>query len=93
MRSTLGVTWSLIPAREDGDVELVRSHGGWCPWCRIAVDLLLKWSNFFGFWGFLSKLLRTRGGTKSSIFLNIGDTFDPQVILGVALCIKNNFFF
>ena len=29
------------------------------------------------------------GGTNSSFFLNIGDTFDPQVFLGVVLCIKN----
>ena len=35
----------------------------------------------------------TRGGTYSSIFLNIGDTFDPQVVLGVVLCIKNEIIF
>ena len=29
-----------------------------------------------------------RGGTNSSIFLNIGETPDPQVFLGVVLCIK-----
>ena len=34
-----------------------------------------------------------RGGTNSSIFLNIGDTFDPQVFLGVVLCIKNEIIF
>ena len=30
-----------------------------------------------------------RRGTNSSLFLNIGDTFEPQVFLGVVLCIKN----
>ena len=34
-----------------------------------------------------------RGGTNSSIFLNIGDTLDPQVFLGVVLCIKNEIIF
>ena len=33
------------------------------------------------------------GGTNSSLFLNIGDTLDPQVFLGVVLCIKNDFIF
>ena len=30
------------------------------------------------------------GGTKSSIFLYIGYTLDPQVFLGVVLCIKTD---
>ena len=34
-----------------------------------------------------------RGGTNSSIFLNIGETLDPQVFLGVVLCIKNEIIF
>ena len=33
------------------------------------------------------------GGTNSSIFLNIRDTLDPQVFLGVVLCIKNKIIF
>ena len=37
----------------------------------------------------LAQLALGRGGTNSSIFLNIGDTFDPQVVLGVVLCIKD----
>ena len=31
-----------------------------------------------------------RGGTNSSIFLNIWDIFDPQVFFGVVLYIKKN---
>ena len=34
-----------------------------------------------------------RGGTNSSIFLNNEDTLDPQVFLGVVLCIKNEIIF
>ena len=35
----------------------------------------------------------SRGGTNSSIFLNIGETLYPQVFLGVVLCIKNEIIF
>ena len=39
------------------------------------------------------KVHRSRGGSNSSIFLNIGETFDPQVVFSVVLGIKNEIVF
>ena len=36
-----------------------------------------------------STSVKVEGGTNSSIFLNIWNTFGPQVFLGVVLYIKN----
>ena len=47
---------------------------------------------YFQFVLFLCLVPSKGGGTNSSSFLNIGDTFGPQVFLDVVIYITNDFF-